>query len=367
MGMPAIVSTSIFTPADVYGRDDLLNALSHRMSDALIHSVSQMGVNSLHSVIKDYCGYLNGQTSREITHSTAALATNAAREALRKSDTHPDELGLLICVTNSQDRPLPCMGYEVAAKLAINNSSILNLQNQGCSALLKAIEAASWYIEANPQKSVLIASAESHTCFVEPKIAPLYRHFTETHNDNESDETQRLVQVFLFGDAGFALTMKHSDHGIRCHSFHHLTNLAARDAELLTLNQGAAALPGYAGFPKYTMSREVPARGAEYAFACLSNMAECLQTSIKQLSSADNVYVHTGSRRILNGIYERLEIDNQASCARASYATLSQLGNVSSCSIGNMIHSFPPRVGSRSYAIAFGAGFSATSCAMDAY
>ncbi len=339
------------------------------MSDNLLATVNELGVDRRYSVVDDYIGFIAGKTSRRLIDDTSSMATAAAKKCLVQADIVPDQIGMLIAVTNTANRQLPCMAYEVMANLGrakATSINVVNLQNQGCSALLKAIDLANQYLTLNPKKLVLIAVAESHTAYWEPKLKPKYFGFSELIgvSDENVMDTQKLLELFLFGDAGFALVMKASENGNGFHSFKHQTNIQYSDSELLRMEEGGALTPGYDGHPYFCMSKEVPRRSAHYAQTCLNDLICDEQSGLGDVHGADNYLIHTGSRKVLSTVCRTLKIPLEK--AQLAYDVLRDYGNLSSCSIGFMLNNRKPGLANgKDVVIAFGAGFSATACVLE--
>ncbi|XXT15035.1 hypothetical protein WME94_32785 [Sorangium sp. So ce429] len=84
----------------------------------------------------------------------------------------------------------------------------LSLQGQGCSPLLKAVDTARWYLQANPDRGVLIVCMESTTAMSQPLTAPRYLSFKEACTPDEVQRTVDVLHGFLFADGAVALLLQ---------------------------------------------------------------------------------------------------------------------------------------------------------------
>lgn len=373
---PVRVRAAAFSvPGSAVTTDELLHALRGRISDELEQTLRRLGVRTRFSVLTDLPGYVRGSRPREMISSTTTLAVDATRRCLANAGGDARDVELLIAITNTGDRPLPCLAYEIVARLPgtlRRDVNVLNLQGQGCSVLLKAVAIARDFIAAHPGSRVLVASAEAHTAYVGPLDAPLYLGFREIARSPDRAErearqldTQRLLGAVLFGDAAVAFLLDgDAGDGFRFGPVAHATNLDGRDPELLTLNQGGAREPAFEGFPAYVMGERVPARGVAYAAEVLGRLRDAPGVGAGDVDPAalDFCLVHTGSRKILDAVCGRLGLDPGSDKVRDAFDVLATYGNTSSCSIGLMIaRRLAFGEGGRGLMLSFGVGFSASA------
>lgn len=340
----------------------LLEALRGRMSPGLQDQVLNLGTETRHSIVRDLPAYLAGRAPRELRGSATSLAAEAIEACLNAAGGAAREIGLLIAVTNTADRPLPCLAYELLAGLGPRLSrgiDVLNLQNQGCSTILKAAEAARWFLAAHPGRQALVVAAEAHTGLLPPFEDRMHAGFGESGSQAGPAGTQRMVSAFLFGDGAVALLLGQEGRAApaRIGTVSHLTNLVPEDQELLSMDEGGMRNPAYAGFPLYRMGSRVPQRGIAYALRCTEALALGTQ-------GPDPAFycVHTGSRKILDGVQRALRKSGRAGEFGVSYDVLARYGNLSSCSTGFMLSEHLRR-GTRGVglALSFGVGFSASA------
>lgn len=347
----AAIGTQV--PGQPVSTPELLEAMGDILSPDFVAMVRRLGVSQRHSIVDPFPAYLAGRSPRNLRASTTDLAVGAARACL--ADDPGSDIGLVIAVTNTSDRPLPCLGYELMDRLKGDlpgDANVLNMEHQGCSALLKALDFARCFLDAHPGRPVLIVAAEGHTGYLEPKLRAHYHGFHRSGPGAAGEEaTKRMLEAFLFGDGAVALLVKR-DGRLRFDGFRHLTNLAPGDLELLSMNEGGLRKPAGRRFPFYRMSPGVPARGAAYA-------AECLRAL--DPGEADFYCIHTGSRKILDGVRSAAGIDPEGGKSALSYRILERYANLSSCSVGFMLAElFRSGARGRGVVLSFGVGFSAS-------
>lgn len=345
---------------------ELAAALGEWLSDGLKAQLLQLGVRQRHSFIEDLPRYLAGRAPRRLTTTSTGLAEQAAGACLDAADAGREAIGLVITATNAADRPVPCLGYELMARLAgrlRRDANVVNMQNQGCSALLKALDIARSHVAAHPRQLVLVVVTEGPTGLMRPKEPRMHYSFQELARSGggATRPTEDMVGAFLFGDGAVALLLGRPGPGAKFAfgPMTHLSNLEPGDLELLTMNEGGILNPEYAGFPYYRLSPQVPERGAAYVRRCWDALAALEGARAPRPAFA---CIHTGSRKILDGVCDELGFERAGAGTASSYATLQDFGNMSSCSIGFMLADHLRR-GTRGTGamLAFGAGFSASA------
>ena len=375
--MTHLLSLSTALPPARFTTADLLATTRARFSAELIGTVEGLGIRDRYSCIANYPDYLAGEPMR-MTVSATDLAASAASSCLARWAGDPRRVGLLVAATNTPSRPLPALGSELMARMPGELSraaSVVCMQAQGCSVLLKAVEVASWYLAAQPDKLVLLVVSEGNT----PYLAPLmqehyqgYRELARLHKENglahtgleqRRRHTTLAIQTMLFGDGAVALLMGRDEAGAcaRFGPMAHLTNEDPMDSELLSMDweTGCTGNPR----PTYVMRAEVPQRGAHYAVTLVRQLLANPASPASTVNGLSCYLVHSGSRKILDGVFGQLGVLSTASAkVGTSYDTLASYGNLSAVSIGFMLAATATegRAGS-ALLVAFGVGFTATA------
>jgi 3-oxoacyl-[acyl-carrier-protein] synthase-3 len=117
---------------------------------------------------------------------TSDMAAEAVRRLLEKTNTSPDEIGLLICATVTPDMVFPATANIISDKVGIKNAFSFDM-NAACSGLLYAIITGSKFIETETYKKVIVVGAD--------KMSSI------------TDYTNRETCI-LFGDAAGAILLE---------------------------------------------------------------------------------------------------------------------------------------------------------------
>ena len=123
---------------------------------------------------------------KEKGKATSDMGVEAVRELLKKTDTSPDEVDLLICATITPDMPFPATANIIAHKAGIHNAWSFDL-NAACSGFIFALSTGVQFIESGRYRKVIIVGAEMMSAIT-----------------NYKDRTT----CPLFGDAGTAVMLE---------------------------------------------------------------------------------------------------------------------------------------------------------------
>jgi len=372
-----LLAAATSTPQHSFKTSELVAALMHKLSPELINTINSLGVEQRYSTLENYPEFLSGKPLRA-TSSTTQLGVDATRKCIEQWQGDPSKIGLLIAATNTPDQMLPCLASEVMGKthgLLSRSLRTVSMQAQGCSVLLKSIEVAQWYLAANPGRMAMVLMAEAHTPYVAPLLRNEYYGFRELlrtrkdHNFNgDYFEQQRLdttfvIQSMLFGDGAVALLVGSEEGKPAFGPISHLTNEEMEDVNLLTMTSNSSH-PFLRGRPQYFMRSTVPARGAHYAVTTVKNVLEHPDSPVSNLSQVDNCLIHTGSKKILDGVCSQLDLDTDSAKVHGSYEVLKNYGNLSSASTGFMLAEKNDWKGP-AMVVGFGVGFTASAGIMN--
>jgi 3-oxoacyl-[acyl-carrier-protein] synthase III len=99
-------------------------------------------------------------------YGPSELGAEAIRELLRKTNTHPDEIELVICATVTPDHQFPATANIISDKAGITKAFSFDL-NAGCSGFLYALATASQFIETGKVKKAIVVGAEKMSSIVD--------------------------------------------------------------------------------------------------------------------------------------------------------------------------------------------------------
>jgi len=107
---------------------------------------------------------------------TSDMATEAVKGLLKKTNTKPEEIDLLICATVTPDMQFPATANIISDKTGIKNAFSFDI-NAACSGLLYAIVTASKYVESGAYKKVIVVGADKMSSIVDytdRNVAPIF-------------------------------------------------------------------------------------------------------------------------------------------------------------------------------------------------
>ena len=372
-----LLSAATSTPPNLFRTSDLSNALMHKLSPELINTLNSLGVEQRYSVMDNYPDFLAGKAI-QAKSSTTELGVAATRRCIKEWQGDPTRIGLLIAATNTPDQMLPCLASEVMGQthgLLSRSLRTVSMQAQGCSVLLKSVEVAQWYLAANPGKLAMVLMAEAHTPYVAPLLRDEYLGFREIlklRKEKKLDEAQfeekRLdttfvIQSMLFGDGAVALLLGSEEGKPSFGPIAHLTNEEAEDVNLLTMNSNSSH-EFLNGRPQYFMRPSVPMRGAHYAVSTVKDVLRHPDSPVSTMAQVDDCLIHTGSKKILDGVCSQLHLETDSTKVQGSYEVLKNYGNLSSASTGFMLAEKDDWTGP-TIVVGFGVGFTASAGIMN--
>jgi 3-oxoacyl-[acyl-carrier-protein] synthase III len=372
-----LLAAATAVPKNVFKTTELVASVMHKLSPELINTISSLGVDQRFSTLENYPDYLSGKP-KMATSSTTQLGVAATKRCIKEWGGDPNRIGLLVAATNTPDQMLPCLASEIMGKthgLLSRSLRTVSMQAQGCSVLLKSIEVAQWYLAANPGKLAIVVMAEAHTPYVAPLLRgdyfgyrELVRLRKEHRIDSEKFEQQRLdttfvVQSMLFGDGAVALLIGTEEGKPAFGPISHLTNDQPNDMNLLTMVSNSSH-PFLKGRPQYFMQPSVPARGAHYAVTTVKNVLQHPDSPVSNMEQVDDCLIHTGSKKILDGVCSQLALHPESTKVLNSYKVLQGYGNLSSASTGFMLAEKNDWSGP-TMVVGFGVGFTASAGIMN--
>lgn len=366
-----LLSSATSVPPHKFDTNELVSALLYKLSPELINTINTLGVERRYSALENFPAYLAGEPMNATTSSTE-IGVNAARKCIEQWGGDPRRIGLLVAATNTPSQLLPCLASEVMANfhgVLSRSISTVSMQAQGCSVLLKSIEVAQWYLCSNPGKVALILMSEAHTPYISPLLRAEYLGYREIarlrKNSGATDveiESERLnttcaIQALLFGDGAVALLVGTEEGIAEFGHISHLTNDHVDDVNLLTMEGGGLQPEGR---PQYMMRPNVPLRGAHYAVTTVNRVLNHPSSPVQNMEQVADCLIHTGSKKILDGVCTQLALEPDSTKVKTSYEILQNYGNLSSASTGFMLADRNDRRGP-TMVVGFGVGFAASA------
>jgi 3-oxoacyl-[acyl-carrier-protein] synthase-3 len=107
----------------------------------------------------------------------------------------------------------------------------------------------------------------------------------------------------------------------------------------------------------------VPNRGAHYAVTTVNDVLAHPNSPVSEMSQVDDCLIHTGSKKILDGVCSQLHLEKDSQKVHGSYEVLKNYGNLSSASTGFMLAEKEEWAGP-TIVVGFGVGFTASAGVM---
>ncbi len=221
---------------------------------------------------------------------TSDLGSKAVEDLLRKTNTKPEEIDLLICTTVTPDMQFPATANIISDKVGIKNAFSFDL-NAGCSGFLFGLATASKYVESGQYKKVVLVGADKMSSIV--------------------DYTDRSVCP-IFGDGAGAVLLEPT-----------MENVGIIDTILRTDGFGRIHLHQKAGGSVKPASHQtVDAREHfiyqegqpvfKYAVKGMADISEEILTKNGlDHNSLDWLVPHQANLRIINATAERMKLDKE--------------------------------------------------------
>jgi 3-oxoacyl-[acyl-carrier-protein] synthase III len=361
---PCLRAIASAVPDPRWSTDELLSAAGDRLSPMLVGMVRELGVDNRHSILVNYPAVLFEGAGPELSIPATGLAVQAVRRCIGKAGIPAESIGLVLGATSSPGRLLPSLVCDLFAQVPEipRSADNLSISYMGCSVIARVVQTARWYLTCNPGKVVLACFMDAITP-LSPPLPGKYAHFSEIPEELRQ-ETVNAMHGFLFGDAAVAMVLGAEGDGPVFGPVAGLTNETPADAELGTVPDGGSDIPEVLGRRLYTLSPAVSRRGVHYASQTVRTLVADRQTSFSAPSQASLLLMHTGSKRILNGLCDEFHVPRDSEKVASSYRVLREYGNTIGCSIPLMLAEEVHRPEGEGIMMAFGLSFSCGSFSM---
>ncbi|MDX6270746.1 MAG: 3-oxoacyl-[acyl-carrier-protein] synthase [Acidobacteriota bacterium] len=184
-----INGTGAYVPARVLTNDDLSRMLGENINDFVSNIV---GINERHVCADD--------------ESTADLATEAARLALRSSNLAPEDLDLIILATDTPEYLSPATSVVVQDRLGAKNAGTFDV-NCACAGFVTALDTATKYVIADDAyRNVLVVGAYAMSKYVdwtEKKTSTIFADGAGAVVVQASDESPGFLGAKLMADGRY--------------------------------------------------------------------------------------------------------------------------------------------------------------------
>lgn len=187
-----LISTGTYLP----GKTPITNEmLSEIFGDTVKLVGDYFGVISRYFAVD----YQNGKPRNEFNSD---FCYKAAQNALAKKKLSADNIGLIICATNTPDYVLPQMSILVQEKLGIKNAITIDIRG-GCSAPLQGLLIADNFIKQGLTEAAIVIGGE---CF----STIYYEHLLKNKNNFLAKD---IMNSLIFGDGAAAFILSKNKTG----------------------------------------------------------------------------------------------------------------------------------------------------------
>lgn len=218
---------------------------------------------------------------------TSYLAIQAAKDLLKKSNTDPAEIDMVIMATATPDMPVAATGVYVATQIGAVNAFSYDLV-AACSSFLFGMSTAARYIESGKYKKVLLIGADKMSSII--------------------DYTDRTTCI-IFGDGGGAVLFEPNTEGFGVKDEYLRTDGAGRP--FLKIDAGGSLLP--ASIETVTNKQHYVFQEGKTVFKfAVSHLADVCEKVMKRnnLSPEDVNWLvpHQANKRIIDAAALRMKL-----------------------------------------------------------
>lgn len=227
---------------------------------------------------------------KEEGKGTSELGAKAIKKLLKKTNTSPEDIDLIICATATPDMIFPSTACIIAEKVGAKNAFAYDLM-AACSGFLFSLSTASKFIETGTYKKVIVVGADKMSSIV--------------------DYTDRATCI-IFGDGAGAVLLEPNRDG-----------LGIQDAILRADGSGREFLHMKAGGSVKPASHETIDAREHFVFqdgqpvfkAAVKNMADVSEQIMKRnnLSANDVAWLvpHQANKRIIDATARRMGVGDE--------------------------------------------------------
>jgi len=270
---------------------------------------------------------------REEGLGTSYMARKAVKQLMRRTQSHPDDIDLVIVATTTPDYRLPSTASILCDKLELKNAFAFDVQAV-CSGFLYALETGANFIHSGIYKKVIIVGADKMSSIV--------------------DYTDRATcPIFADGAAAFMLEPTTEELGV-------IDSVLRTDGKGLPFLHikagGSVCAPSY-----YTLDSHMHYIYQEgrtvfkYAVANMSDACEAIITRNNlNKDDIDWVIPHQANQRIISAVTQRLDVPEEK-----VMVNIERYGNTSAGTLPLCIWDYENKLkkGDNLIFTAFGAGF----------
>jgi 3-oxoacyl-[acyl-carrier-protein] synthase-3 len=270
---------------------------------------------------------------KEEGKSTSDMGTEAVLELLKKTNTQPDEVDLLICATITPDRPFPATANVISRKARLTNAWSYDI-NAACSGFVFALTTGASFVETGKYKKVIIVGADMMSAI--------------------TDYTDRTTCP-LFGDGAAAVMLEPTTEDVGI--IDHINRTDGKGRHYLHIKAGGSKFPTSAETVANRMHYVHQDGQTVYKYA-VSRMADvAVEIMAKHKITPDNLtwlVPHQANMRIIDAVARRMNIS-----PKQVMINIEKYGNTTAATIPLCLYDYENQMkkGDNIILAAFGAGF----------
>ena len=264
---------------------------------------------------------------------TSVLGAEAVKELLKKTNTNPEDVDLIICATVTPDMPFPATANIIGDMVGAKNAFGYDL-GAACSGFLYAVATGAQFIETGRYKKVVIVGADKMSSIVD-----------------YSDRTTCII----FGDGGGAVLLEPTEE-----------ELGVMDSVLKSDGSGAPYLHMKAGGSRKPASHETVDAREHFAYQegstvfkfAVTNMADVAAEVMERngLTGDDVAWLvpHQANKRIIDATARRMGVGDDK-----VMLNIQKYGNTTAATLPLCLWDYEPQLkkGDNIILAAFGGGF----------
>ena len=264
---------------------------------------------------------------------TSFLAIEAAKNLLKKNNTDPKEIDMVILATATPDMPVAVTGAYVATQIGADNAFSYDLM-AACSSFLFGMSIAAKYIESGSYKKVLLVGADKMSSIIDYK-----------------DRTTCII----FGDGAGAALFEPNFEGLGVQDEYLRTDGNGRDS--LKIDAGGSLLPS--SIETVNNNQHVVFQDGKTVFKfAVTKMADVSEKILKRnnLTGDDIQWLvpHQANNRIIEATSKRMNLPDEK-----VMKNIHKYGNTTSATLPLCLFEYEKKLkkGDKLVFAAFGGGF----------
>ena len=270
---------------------------------------------------------------KEEGQGTSFLAIKAAEDLLKKSNTDPKEIDLVIIASTTPDMPVASTAVYVATQIGATNAFAYDIQ-AACSGFLFGMSTASAYIESGRYKKILLIGADKMSSII--------------------DYTDRATCI-IFGDGAGAVLFEPNTEGLGIQD--EILKSDGIGREFLKIDAGGSILP--ASIETIQNKQHFVHQDGKTVFKyAVSGMADVSEKIMKRNNLTNNdidwLIAHQANKRIIDATANRMELEDSK-----VLINIHRYGNTTSATLPLLLADFEDKFkkGDNLIFAAFGGGF----------